>query len=67
MITREISFICSICGESVDVLACVMDERGQAQHEMCYAAKLVRERGARKGSYPSQDATPERLQSPKVA
>lgn len=66
MITREISFICSICGESVAVLSCVMDESSKPAHKSCYATKRVLE-DARKGRDVSQaEKTSEQL-PPKVA
>lgn len=61
MVTQEISFICSICGESVEVTACVTDEFGKPAHELCYVAKLKREDEV------AQGATSEQLQPPKVA
>ena len=63
MITREISFICSICGESVDVIACVMDESSKPMHKLCYASKRVLE-DARKTFDISQGAMSEQLRSP---
>ena len=61
MVTREISFICSICGESVEVTRSVSDEFGQPAHAQCYMDKLSRE------SELPQDATSEQQRSPKVA
>ena len=55
MATQVFSFICSICGKSVDMTSCKADEFGNAVHGPCYAAKLSRESDARKGSIVSQD------------
>ena len=67
MITREISFICLICGESVEVTSCVMDEFGKPAHKLCYATKRIL-KDARKGPDVSQAAkNSEQLQPPKIA
>jgi hypothetical protein len=68
MITREISFICSICGESVEAIFSKTDEHGKPVHSMCYAAKVEREsKLSRKGSVASRHAASEQSQPPKVA
>lgn len=55
MISHEICFICSICGESVEVTRCVTDEFGEHAHEQCYVDKLA-------GELP-QNATSEQLRA----
>jgi hypothetical protein len=57
VVTHEISFICSICGESVEVTTSVVDEFGNPAHVQCYVEKLARE------SELPQGATSEQLRS----
>jgi hypothetical protein len=67
MVTHEISFICSICGESVEVTSSVSDEFGNPAHVQCYVAKLARESGVAKALTFPQGVTSEQPQSPKAA
>jgi hypothetical protein len=62
MVTHEISFICSICGESVEVTTSVVDEFGNPAHVQCYVAKLARE-----SELPQGGATSEQFRSLKAA
>ena len=68
MITKEISFICSICGQSVEAIFSKKDEYGKPVHSMCYAAKVAREsKLGHKGSVASRHAASEQPHPPKVA
>ena len=60
MVTHQICFICSICGECVDITTCVTDEFGKHVHELCYVEKLSRE-----SEFP-QNATSEQLRALKL-
>ena len=57
MVNHEICFICSICGESVEVTRSVTDEFDKPAQELCYVEKLARE------SELPQDATSEQLRT----
>ena len=62
MVSHNICFICSICGESVEVATCVTDEFGKPAHELCYVEKLMQD-----SQQQAQAATAEGLRSSKVA
>jgi hypothetical protein len=61
MAAQEFSFVCSICGTSVDITTCATDEFGKAVHSVCYTAKLAREK-----MLPPRP-TSKQLRPPKVA
>ena len=58
MATQEFSFVCTICGKSVDISTCKTDEFGKPVHNVCYAARLAGENGLPLGSSPEQSLSP---------
>ena len=38
--------MCWICGKSVDLKTCKIDEHGSAVHEQCHAAKVALKNGS---------------------
>ena len=63
MAIQTICLTCWICDKSIDLRNCVTDEHGIAVHQDCYTARLVLEKGARKGPRSSRSIAV-RLPSP---